>query len=258
MFRVSVLIFLLATAAWAQRGAPRNANPLGSSPEIAAAGRELYNQNCTNCHGLDATAGDRAPALAAQRSYNRRGDQELFDAITKGIPGTGMPPVGLSADDSWRIVAYIRSLRASAADFPPDGDVAKGEAIYNGKGQCSTCHTIGGRGGLIGPDLTNLGARSTVRRIREALTVAQPHPPAGYRPVTVHLKDGSTVRGVLKNENNFSFQILGTDDRLHLLSSDEIERMERDEASLMPSDYDKRLTAQEFTDLVAYLSRLVR
>jgi putative heme-binding domain-containing protein len=248
------LALLLAATAWAQH----NTNPLGASPEVAAAGRTLYNQNCTNCHGLDAAAGDRAPALAAQRSYNRTSDQDLFDAITKGIPGTGMPAVGLSTDDSWRIVAYIRSLRASAVDFPPDGNVAQGEAIYNGKGQCSSCHTIGGRGGLIGPDLTNLAARSTVRRIREALTVAKPHPPGGYRPVTVNLKDGSTIRGVLKNENNFSFQILGTDDQLHLLSSDEIERLDRDSASLMPSDYDKRLTGEELADLVAYLSRLVR
>ena len=251
---MSVLLFLLAAATWAQR----NTNPLGAGSEVAAAGRALYNQNCTNCHGLDAAAGDRAPALAAQRSYNRTSDQDLFDAITKGIPGTGMPPVGLSADDSWRIVAYIRSLRASAADFPPDGDIAQGEAIYTGKGQCGTCHTISGKGGLIGPDLTNLGARSTVRRIREALTVAKPHPPAGYRPVTVHLKDGSPGRGVLKNENNFSFQILGTDDRLHLLSSDEIDRMVRDDVSLMPSDYDKRLNVEELTNLIAYLSRLVR
>jgi len=258
MFRASLLIFLLAVTAWAQRGAPRNTNPLGASPEVATAGRELYNQNCTNCHGLDGTAGDRAPALAAQRRYIRTDDQDLFDAITKGIPGTGMPPVELGADDSWRIVAFIRSLRASAADFPPDGDVAQGEAIYNGKGECSTCHTIGGRGGLIGPDLTNLGAQSTVRRIREALTVAKPHPPAGYRPVTIHLKNGSTVRGVLKNENNFSFQLLGTDDQLHLLSSNEIARMDRDDASLMPSDFDKRLTAGELTNLIAYLSRLVR
>jgi putative heme-binding domain-containing protein len=231
---------------------------LGSSLEIAAAGRALYNQNCTKCHGLDAAAGDRAPALAAQRSYNRTADQDLFDAITKGLPGTDMPAVGLSTDDSWRIVAYIRSLRASAADFPPDGDVAQGEAIYNGKGQCGTCHTINGRGGLIGPDLTNLGARATVRRIREALTVAQPHPPAGYRPVLIRLNDGSSVRGVLKNENNFSFQVLGMDDRLHLLSSDEIERVVRYDASLMPSDYDKRLAADELTNLIAYLSRLVR
>lgn len=248
------MALLLTASAWAQR----DANPLGAAPEVAAAGRTLYNQNCTNCHGLDGTAGDRAPALAAQRSYNRTSDQDLFDALTQGIPGTGMPAVGLSADDSWRIVAYIRSLRASAADFPPDGDVAHGEAIYNGKGECSTCHTIGGHGGLIGPDLTDLGAQSTVQRIRDALTVAKPHPPVGYRPVTAHLRDGSEVRGVLKNENYFSYQILGDDDRLHLLSSDEIERLDRDSTSLMPTDYDERLSAEEFTNLIAYLSRLVR
>ncbi len=172
-------------------------------------------------------------------------------------------PLTLLPTESARSLPVIVATTAPStplgtADFPPDGDVAHGEAIYNGKGQCSTCHTIGGRGGLIGPDLTNLGSRSTVRRIREALTEAKPHPPAGYRPVTIQLKDGSTVRGVLKNENNFSFQVLGTDDRLHLLSSNEIERMVRDDASLMPSDFDQRLTAEELSDLIAYLSRLVR
>src|SRR5262245_22260995 len=80
-----------------RKGPPpvRSTNPLGRSPEAVAAGRQLYNSSCTVCHGLEGTAGDRAPALAAGRRYVRSSDDDIFDAIKNGIPGTLMPPAGL-------------------------------------------------------------------------------------------------------------------------------------------------------------------
>jgi len=254
MFRVGILAAIFTIVA----GAQQSENPLGSGPASVAAGRTVYNQSCTSCHGLDGSAGDRAPALAAERRYARTTATDLFDAISKGITGTEMPSMGLGDDDVWRIVAFLESLRASAADFPPEGDLANGKSVYLNKAECDKCHMIDGQGGLLGPDLTNLGAEATIQRIHDALTVAKPHPPKGFVPVTVETKDGRTIRGVLKNENNFSFQILGTDDRLHLLSSDEVAEIDRSEVSLMPTDYGQILSTGELTDLVAYLSRLVR
>lgn len=254
MFRAGLVAVLLLANATAQQ----TQNPLGSDAAVVESGRTAYDQNCTSCHGLNGSAGDRAPALAAERSYIRTSDPELFDAIKNGITGTEMPSMGLSDDDSWRVVAYLRSLRASAADFPSDGDVARGEQIYLGKAECDNCHMIDAHGGLLGPDLTNLGAELTTQRITEALTDARPYAPDGYVPVTVRTTDRKTIRGVLKNENNFSFQILGADDRLHMLMADEIESMDRSAASLMPADYDQLLSADEMRDLLAYLTRLVR
>lgn len=254
MLRVGVLTLFLLSSVVAQQAD----NPLGASADVVEAGRTAYHQNCTSCHGLNGSAGDRAPALAAERSYTRTSDVELFDAIKNGITGTEMPSMGLSDDDSWRVVAYLRSLRASAADFPPDGDVSNGEQIYLSKAECTNCHMINAHGGLLGPDLTNLGAELTTQRITESLTTAKPHAPDGYVPVTVRTTNGETIRGVLKNENNFSFQILGADDRLHMLIAEEIESMERSDVSLMPADYDQLLRTNEMRDLIAYLSRLVR
>jgi cytochrome c oxidase cbb3-type subunit III len=233
-------------------------NPLGSSPEVVAAGRAIYNQSCTVCHGVDGADGDRGPGLAAARRYARQTETEIYDAVLNGVPGTGMPAMGLSSDDAWRITAFLLSLRASAADFPPDGDLERGAALFAGKAGCSGCHRVQGRGGLLGPDLSNLGGSRRVGQIRDALTVAKPHPPAGYRPVRVETRDGRTIEGVLKNEHNFSYQILGADERLHLVAASEIAKLERSPRSLMPSDFDRRLTAEEFRNLVAYLSRLRR
>lgn len=236
---------------------PKN-NPLGASADVVASGRELYNESCTVCHGVDGALGDRGPALGAARSYVRRSDAELFDAVHNGIADTGMPPAGLGDEDVWRVVAYIRSLRAKAADFPADGDREHGAALFWGKADCGRCHMVHGRGGLLGPDLTDVARRLSLRALREALTVPKPHPPKGYEPATITTNDGERISGVLKNRHNFSYQLLSEDGRLHLLSADEVAQVEIADESLMPADFDSRLSAEEFGDLLAYLTRLAR
>ena len=223
---------------------------------MIADGHALFNKLCTVCHGVDGAAGDRGPAMAATRRYLRQSDEDLFHAIQDGIPGSQMPPMGLSEDDAWKIVAWIRSERAKAIDVPVAGDRQQGSEIFWGKADCGRCHVVRGRGGLLGPDLTNLGAQMSLKQIREALTVEKANPPLGYRPVTVKTKDGRTISGVSKNEHNFSLQMIGDDDRLHLFSSDEIAELDYAEKSLMPTDYDERLRDEEFQNLIAFLSRL--
>jgi hypothetical protein len=46
------------------------------------------------------------------------------------------------------------------------------------------------------------------------------------------------------------------DGALHLFSRDELGEIVYEPGSLMPSDYEDRLTAKEMQDLVAFLSRL--
>jgi putative heme-binding domain-containing protein len=224
----------------------------------AAAGRDLYNRSCTMCHGLDGAAGDRAPALGAQRRYLRVTERDLFDAIKHGIKGTMMPSSPLPEADVWKMVAYIRSLRATAIDNVVPGDVRVGEAVFNGKGGCAGCHMIRGRGGLIGPDLSNIAAERKVEDLREALTKPKPVPPRGYQPVRLRTVKGQAIRGVIKNENNFSLQVLGTDQKVHLLLRSEISELTYEEKSLMPADFDKKLSKDELQGLVAFLSRQAR
>lgn len=256
------VIYLVAVALagglWTPTAGAADSNPLGHGADVVAAGREIYNKTCTVCHGVDGEAGDRGPALAATRSYVRRTDAELFDAVRNGIEGAGMPASGLGAEDAWRVVAYIRSLRARAADFPVAGDVAAGADLFWGSAECSRCHMVRGRGGLLGPDLTDLGERLSLRAVREALTTAKPYPQTGYEPATIHTKTGEVIRGVLKNRHNFSYQLLSEDGRLHLLTADEVDRVELQTDPMMPADYDQRLSAEEFRDLLAYLTRLTQ
>lgn len=239
--------FLLAQP----RGRPR----LRPDPEQAKAGREIYNRSCTMCHGLDGAAGDRAPALGATRRYLRASTEELFDAIKNGIRGTNMPASPLPEADVNKIIAFIHTLRATAADVEVPGNPAAGEAVFHGKGNCVQCHMIRGRGGIVGPDLTRIGAERRLEDLRAALTVPKPVPPRGYQPVTIVTKSGQRIEGVAKNEHNSSIQVLGKDQKLHLVTQEEIKSIEHLEKSLMPADADKRLSKEEFQDLLAFLAR---
>lgn len=231
-------------------------NPLGRGKEVIEAGRQLYNSSCTVCHGLEGTVGDRGPALAATRRYLRTSDDDLFSAIKKGIPGTLMPPAGLSDDHVWRIVAYIRSLRATASDEFVEGNAGSGQTIFRNKAGCAGCHMIRGRGGLLGPDLSKIGAERNLHDLRQALTSPRPQIPRGYQPARITTKSGEVIEGLIKNEDGFSLQVMDRLYRIHLLPRAEVE-VEYSKESLMPNRYEKILSAEEMQDLLAFLSRQV-
>src|SRR5688572_30396109 len=131
---------LWASALNAPGQVPKPKNPLGNSLEVVAAGRVLYNKTCTGCLGPDGTEGDRAPALDANRRYFRVSEAAIFDTVKNGSAGTVMPSSGLADDDVWRIVAFIRAIRATASDVPVPGDVQKGMSVFTGAGGCVRCH----------------------------------------------------------------------------------------------------------------------
>jgi alcohol dehydrogenase (cytochrome c) len=157
------------------------------------------------------------------------------------------------------ICAGIAFLNARAQT----GDAAAGERLFAGKGNCTNCHMVRGRGGILGPDLSDIGRERTSAQIEQALrdpdtfmaTARQARRDGGvfsYPAVTVRLRTGQTIHGIAKNENAFELQVLDMDGKLHLLSKDQVAEIVR-EKSLMPK---LALTSNEMRDLVSYLSRL--
>ena len=248
---------LLALAWLAAAAAAQVTNPLAGNEQAAAEGRDLFNRTCTVCHGMNGAAGDRGPALGAGRTYNIRADDGIFNAIRDGIPGSAMPKAALEPNDIWKIVTYIRSLRATASDAFVPGDAAAGERVFWGKGGCGACHMMRGRGGISGPDLSNAGGEQTLAALRNALTTPRLEIPRGYRPVEVTTRDGRKLTGIAKNDNNFSLQLLDSSDKLQLFTSEELAKVTYQPKSLMPANYQQTLSPAEFQNLLAFLSRQV-
>jgi putative heme-binding domain-containing protein len=264
-------LLIAAFTAAASAAQAQTANPYTNNAAAIEEGRGLYNSTCTGCHGANGAAGEIGPGLAIPgRSYARTSDAQIFDAIQHGIPATMMPAHQgkLSDDQIWKITAYVKGLRGTAIDAPSPGNVANGEAIFWGKGDCGSCHMLKGRGSIIGPDLSNLAGLRKTNSIIEALTKdkhrvygrggAQPHalvPLPTWPVVRITMAGGKTVRGVLRNEDSFSLQVIGLDQQLHLFERARLKAVVYEPGSLMPTDYDKRLSKGEFDDLLAFLTR---
>lgn len=247
--------------------------PAVAQPSPAEQGKAIYDRVCTACHGANGGAGDRAPAIvlagASGALRGERSQAQLVAIVRDGIPGTGMPAWKgrLSEDDIAHIGAYIGALRGTALDNPTPGDTVKGEAVFWGKGMCGSCHMINGRGDAVGPDLGNIAATRKATAIYDALTkdkhsvfgdggVHLPMiPPMNYEPVTVVTKAGKTVEGVMRNQDHWSVQMVDMSGVLHSFDRATLRSVAIRRGSVMPSDYDRQLSPEEFTNLMAFLTR---
>ena len=244
------------------------ANPVAGDPQAIRDGASLFRANCSPCHGLNAKGGGRGPDLTSGRWTHGSSDAEIFRTITQGVPGTQMPANGFEDSEIWTIIAYLRSL-APSDHAKTTGDPVKGEKLFIGNAGCATCHMVKGHGGLLGPDLTRVGAsRSTayliesVRDPDKELSDGMLDPnnhyglPLVYDTVTVVLKDGQKVTGIAKNEDTFSVQLMDTDQRLRFFLKSDVKDVVHVRKSLMPAYTDQIISPAELQDLLAYLERL--
>ena len=140
-------------------------NPVAGQADAIAAGKKLYLEGCSGCHGPTAEGG-RGPNLAQGDQIRGATNRHLVSVIGEGVKGSDMPPSGLPADKIWQVVAYLRNLTAVAFDSMAAGDAEAGSALFFGNAGCAHCHTIRGRGGFPGPDLSNIGRVRSFRQLR--------------------------------------------------------------------------------------------
>ncbi len=229
----------------------------------------LFAQRCAACHGEGGDGGDRAPALVNSRSLRSRTESQIRDVIKNGT-AAGMPAFKtLPERELQSLAAWVHSRNLSAFNGKPAGDVAAGERFFFSQaGQCSTCHMVRGRGKANGPDLSDIGLKSTVPEIVGALenptklmgshtTPSCPSwafcPDESWLVAQVHLKTGSTLRGFARNRAEHDLQLQTFDGRIHLLTDADYDRITRETESYMPP---LKATPTEVRNLVAYLSTL--
>ena len=156
-----------------------------NAPEASEEGKRVYEKSCAHCHGTEGR-GDGSAAenlLPRPRDFTRGlykirstetgqvpTDQDLFDIITEGMPGTSMPgwETSLSTNERWEVVAYIktfydgfkentapRQIDLSGKIAYAEQSIETGKALYTELG-CVECHGNVGRGdGTSAPTLTD-------------------------------------------------------------------------------------------------------
>ena len=244
-------------------------NPYTGEAKIAKLGEYQFRLNCAFCHGLGARGGGRGPDLTRAKRHGSS-DAEIFHNIHDGIAGTAMPAatnggigVGMSDEEIWQVVTYIRSMEVKAP-AQPAGNASHGKELFIGPAGCSTCHMIKGKGGRLGPDLTSVGAsrsteylveslRNPSSRLAQGIFEAMKEFPQEYVSVSVVTAEGAKLSGVVLNEDQFTLQMLDTREQLHLFEKDKLRSLEKNRESAMPVYDQKTLSDKDLQDLIAYL-----
>ncbi len=222
-------------------------------------GGRLYQTTCGGCHG---PAGDEVPGVTLGRGVFRRGtsDTDLIAIIKSGIPGTAMPPHTFTDQEAGQVVAYLRNMSVVRTGFGTAvmrgiGDPARGKALFEGKGKCTTCHRVYGRGPRLAPDLTEVGLTRPLPELFDAVLEPSATMRPGNRPFRAVTTDGRTITGRLFNQDSFSIQLLDSNERLVSLQKRNLKEQAFVNTSPMPS-YRGTFTMQEIDDLVGYLASL--
>jgi putative heme-binding domain-containing protein len=152
----------------------------------------------------------------------------------------------------------MENFAAGRAATKSPGDPRRGKAVF-AAAQCAMCHRVGGHGGTVGPDLTDVASRFSTRDILESILEPSRVVSDTYRHVVVTTKDGKTVTG----------RIAPVDYRLPVLRlaadplsenavdvpKDEIVSYVESEVSPMPKGLLDTFSRDEVLDLLAYMER---
>ena len=178
-----------------------------ADPAVITRGDKLFAQNCSigYCHGAGGAAarGPRLRGRAFDAGY-------LRNAIHDGIPKSAMPAFKdrLKDDDIAAVVAYVQSLAGATGDAPApsaavtpespadtfrgSAEAKRGYALFFENNRCGACHSLGGRGTAVGPD---------VGKVAKADLAAAIIATKSRLVRSVQLKDGETFPAIMGKED---------------------------------------------------------
>jgi len=251
---VAAVMTIALAASARQPTAQTKSNPFEGNAQAINNGGAMFRNRCAGCHGPDAR-GYLGPDLTGFWAAGGT-DDRMFSVVRRGVPGTemiGADPQRVVDRDIWQTIAYVRTLGTVAA-APATGDAANGERLF--RATCSSCHMVNGRGGQLGPDLSRIGSGRPRAGLMAKLRGSNPLIRPGYEPVTLVTKGGERIRGVKKNEDEFSIQIMDARERLQGYLKSDLAEFAIDKQSLMPVYGPERLNDRDLDDLLRYLTAL--
>src|SRR5262245_28449967 len=217
-------------------------------------GATIYAAQCAQCHGVN---GDQVGGvdLRTGKFRNATSDDDLRRIVLNGIPGTSMPGRKLANPEVTAIIAYVRNMREAGSKSIPVGDAERGKAVFEGAGNCLSCHRVSGRGSRIAPDLTEIGLTRSAGALQQALLSPSSVMFPINRPVRAVTKDGKAISGRRLNEDTFTVQLMDDKEQLVSLVKADLRAYTILTESTMPS-FDGKLTPSQLADVVAYLASL--
>jgi len=192
-----------ATAPAVHQPEAQSANAVHSS-DLIEAGKGLFQQNCSFCHGRDTMGGESGPDLTRSKLVQADVKGDKISEVVLNGRAPKMPAFNLSQPELLSLAAYIHDQAAKAASKKggrrgvdvadlQTGNVEAGKAYFNGPGTCSTCHSPTG-------DLAGIATRYQGLQLEERML----YPRDVKSHVTVTLPSGQKMEGTLAYLDEFT------------------------------------------------------
>jgi putative heme-binding domain-containing protein len=180
--------------------------------------------------------------------YNELSGASLLTGSGNDLVVSDIQPQGPGRN--WKVdeaLAFMEDLKGR--------DLVKGKAMYAAT-LCLSCHTMQGEGGVVGPDLTQLGTRFSPKDILESTINPNAVISDQYAATIFYLADGSSVLGKLTNEDRDKYYISQNPfdpQSIREIPKKEVSSKKLSEISVMMPGLINRLNEEELKDLMAYL-----
>jgi putative heme-binding domain-containing protein len=191
----------------------------------------------------------RSPGVAALSADD-------LDRILKGFPApvrSAAEPLRAKLAARQRDqAAYLARLTADLLHSP--GNVDRGKDVFFSKRVgCYACHRAAGKGGNLGPDLSQVGRYRSPRDLLESVVFPSSSIVPEFRSYVVTLKDGQVVTGMIARETSEAVYLRTAELAEIRVARKDVDDLAPSNVSLMPEGLEKVLTRQELSDLLEFL-----
>ncbi len=117
---------------------------------------------------------------------------------------------------------------------------------------CATCHRLDQEGTPVGPDLFSI--RNQPKEVILLHVIVPDYEIAlGFNNYTVEVKDGRTLSGIIRSENESAITLRSATGRDEAIPRASIVTLQASKNSMMPQELEKTMTRQELADLISYV-----
>jgi putative heme-binding domain-containing protein len=142
-------------------------------------------------------------------------------------------------------------IDARLAEFLPDNNlVSTGATIF--EKNCSSCHQVDNKGGLIGPQLDGVGNWGQTALATKILDPNR-NITENFRTYNIALNNGQSVSGLFRREEGQTVVLADQTGKEFSVSKPDIKEMTPSKYTLMPDNFNTALSKEEFDALLTYL-----
>lgn len=226
------------------------------SADEAKRGAGLFTQNCAFCHGKDAGGGESGPDLTRSAFVTADKDGENIGTLLHtGRLEKGMPRFDFNAADTHALVAYIHTQQDAflsqtgtrkgvEIEDLQTGNLAAGQAFFNGAGGCAKCHAPEG-------DLKGIATKYTGLTLEQRMLM----PRDTKATVTVTTANGKTLSGTLLYQDEFTLAFRDASGQYHSFLNSSV-KYKIDDPAHAHVDLLPKYTDDDIHNLMAYIQTL--